>query len=450
MTTAVPEKSILQRYFASSGYEVRLFSWGGDGVFTGVTPDIVLTDSELLDADMYALLRTWGAAIVVLGDRLDVDAVLELRRHGVKDVLPLQLDSEGLAHHLLDIYQRQRATACLYPHAVGQTLRKITQDLRAALASGVTAIHLCGETGTGKEVVAQALASMLSPQGLISVNCGSIQPALLASELFGHCRGAFTDAKTDKLGIIECADNGWLFLDEIASLNQEMQASLLRVLEDGGYRRVGEAKKRVVNIRVLSATNVPIQQLVVRKQFRADLWQRLRELEINLPPLRERGREEIAELVEHFMAQMRAKGTPYLLADSARSVLLDYDWCKGNARELRNCLRSMTIQQVRGMLTIRSFPQWFWEELYGRCKQAYVTCKNIVHGQFSIPFERLTYMLLLHCIEESFHRYGKQSVRQLADRLGLSPSTLSRKLRVLIDHNLISAKRLALYVRIKI
>jgi len=206
-------------------------------------------------------------------------------------------------------------------------------------------VLITGENGTGKEVVAHSLhaVSNRAAKPLVSVNAGALAEGLFESELFGHVRGAFTDAKTDRVGRFELADGGTLFLDEIANVPMTLQPKLLRVLETGEFERVGSSKTRKVNVRVLSATNADLKDDVAAGKFRQDLMFRLNTVEIHVPPLRER-REDIAPLAEHFLrrhSEHYRRGHMWL-TEQALEALRAHGW-PGNVRELDHVIERAVL-----------------------------------------------------------------------------------------------------------
>jgi DNA-binding NtrC family response regulator len=218
-------------------------------------------------------------------------------------------------------------------------------------------VLILGEHGTGKEVVARWLhaSSSRAERPMVAVNLGGIPDGLFESELFGHVRGAFTDAKTDRVGRFELADGGTLFLDEIANLPHPQQAKLLRVLETGEYERVGASRARRADVRVIAATNADIQAEVKAGRFREDLLFRLNTVEIRLPPLRER-RADVPLLAAHFLRRYAARyrKTAKEFATDAMEQLLRHSW-PGNVRELDHAIERAMLMAEGGRVEARDF-----------------------------------------------------------------------------------------------
>jgi DNA-binding NtrC family response regulator len=212
-------------------------------------------------------------------------------------------------------------------------------------------VLITGEHGTGKEVIARTLhsLSLRASKPMVSVNVGALAEGVFESELFGHVRGAFTDARADRVGRFELADGGTLFLDEIANVPMNLQAKLLRVLETGEFERVGSSKTHRVNARVLSATNADLQQKAQEGEFRQDLLFRLNTVEIHLPPLRER-HEDIQPLADHFLRQHSTRYRQSLqdFTKEARDVMLRYSW-PGNVRELDHVIERAVLMSTSGL-----------------------------------------------------------------------------------------------------
>lgn len=214
------------------------------------------------------------------------------------------------------------------------------QDLISKIAPTQSTVLILGESGTGKELVARSIHAMSqrATKPFIAVNCASFSEALLESELFGHEKGAFTDAKSQKRGLAEIADGGTLFLDEMGEIPVHFQAKLLRFLETGEIRRVGGTKDILLSVRILCATNQPLENLVEQNRFRADLYYRLNVLTVNVPALKER-LDDVPLLVINFVAM---QGFQKEFDKSAMELLTSYDW-PGNIRELKNLVERTCI-----------------------------------------------------------------------------------------------------------
>ncbi len=241
-------------------------------------------------------------------------------------------------------------------------MREVFRKIRLYGASDA-AVIITGETGAGKELVAQALhaESARHDKPFAELNCTAISEQLLESELFGHERGAFTGAVREHRGYFERADGGTLFLDEIGDMPLHIQSKLLRVLEDGRVQRVGGERSRQVDVRVVGATNVPLEQAVAEQRFRADLYHRLAVLRIHLPPLRERP-EDIPLLADQFLRQFNSKyqkGVQRLTSEAIR-LLQAYLW-PGNVRELRNVLERVVVEAETEAVGARAFTEWIRE-----------------------------------------------------------------------------------------
>lgn len=241
-------------------------------------------------------------------------------------------------------------------------MREVFRKVRLYGPSDASVI-ITGETGAGKELVAQALheESDRHPKPFAAINCTAISDQLLESELFGHERGAFTGAVREHRGYFERADGGTLFLDEIGDMPLQIQSKLLRVLEDGRVQRVGGEKSHQVDVRIVGATNVPLEQAVAENRFRADLYHRLAVLRIHLPALRERP-EDIPLLADVFLQQFNLKynkGVRRLTGEAVR-LLQSYLW-PGNVRELRNVLERVVVESEAEAISARAFREWIQE-----------------------------------------------------------------------------------------
>jgi DNA-binding NtrC family response regulator len=274
-------------------------------------------------------------------------------------------------------------------------------------------VLLTGENGTGKGTVAQALhaVSLRAGKPLVTVNAGGLSEGVFESELFGHVKGAFTDAKSDRVGRFELADGGTLFLDEIANISLALQAKLLRVLETGEFERVGSSRTRRVNVRILSATNADLHAEVQAARFRQDLLFRLNTIEIMLPPVRER-REDVPLLARHFLQQHAQRYRKRLTGfePAAMQLLLDHTW-PGNVRELDHAVERAVLMAQGDTIAARDLGLRSTRES-GALRLEDMSLED-VEG---------------FLIKKALARYGG-NVSQAAKALGLSRSALYRRLQ---------------------
>ena len=239
-----------------------------------------------------------------------------------------------------------------------EVLRR-TLVMAERFAHSEATVLILGESGTGKSMIARRIhvASARSKGPFVEVNCASLSPTLLESELFGHCKGAFTGAVKDKVGRLESADGGTLFLDEVSELSAEGQAKLLRFLQDKVFERVGEIKTRAVDTRIIAATNRDLCHLIGGEGFREDLYYRLNVAEVLMPPLRSRS-EDIPLLAERFLAQAAARNglsSIPAMEDEVKARIARYNW-PGNVRELQNIIERCVILAGSGRITMEHLP----------------------------------------------------------------------------------------------
>ncbi len=239
-------------------------------------------------------------------------------------------------------------------------MQQIYDIVRKVARSNSTTVLVQGESGTGKELIARALhySSFRKDKLFIEVNCTAIPEALLESELFGYEKGAFTDAKQQKKGLFELADKGTLFLDEIGDMSYNMQAKLLRALEERSFQRVGGISKINVDIRIIASTNKNLKKLLAEGKFREDLYYRLQVVPIMLPPLRER-KEDTMILAKHFIDKFNTefKKKVYKIAPEAERMMLEYDW-PGNVRELKNVIERAVLLECDDVLLPEHLLLW--------------------------------------------------------------------------------------------
>ena len=299
------------------------------------------------------------------------------------------------------------------------SLESIVRNAKMVAATDVTVL-IKGETGTGKELFANAIQreSSRADKPFICLNCAALSESLIESELFGHKKGAFTGAATNKTGLFEAADGGTVFLDEINSLPLSIQAKLLRFLESGECLAVGDTKVYQVNVRIIAATNADLNQQVKAGEFRRDLYYRLDVVPLELPPLARR-LEDIEHLIKHFMAMVADKHgiDPPKFSKSALAVLKQYPW-PGNIRELRNLCERLSILLAGSVVEAEHLPREFFSKHNARELES-----------FTLPDEGLNLESLeKDLIQQALDRAnGNRS--KAAKLLGLSRDTLLYRMR---------------------
>ena len=334
--------------------------------------DLRLGDTSGLDLLPELLARRPDLDVVVITAYATIDTAVEAMRRGARDYLPKPFTPAQIRHVVEQVTDRQRlvrrvaelqsdlATAApeIDLDSAAPAMRSVLDVLPRVAASDATVL-LRGENGTGKGVVARALhaGSARAARPFVTVNCPTLSEELLASELFGHVRGAFTGAVRDQPGRVEAADGGTLLLDEIGEISPGLQAKLLRFLQEREFERVGESETRHADVRILAATNRDLEADVRAGRFREDLLYRLNVVELRLPPLRERP-EDILRLARHFLAffARAAKRPAPELSPAAAQALVGYAW-PGNVRELRNAIERALILWPAPVIQPAAFPE---------------------------------------------------------------------------------------------
>jgi PAS domain S-box-containing protein len=336
------------------------------------------------------------------------------------DVTPFLLANERIA-----LLEEQVKNRDAFGPLVGASvpMQEAFRRIRLAAHSDVT-VFICGESGTGKELAAAAIHSISGrcDRPFIAVNCSAIPESLLESELFGHVKGAFTGADRDKLGLFQAAEGGTLFLDEIGDVSPLLQLKLLRVLQEREVRRVGDANPTRVNVRLITATNRDLKELVASGSFREDFYYRIHVFEIRLPPLRER-REDIPLLARHFIDQLSREYERSVrdIARDALQCLMEHDW-PGNVRELRNALEHAFVTVSGQTISLLDLPAELRERRAPRVVRPGLDADHTPLG----PEDRAERLRIL----DALSRTGGNRT-EAARLLGTSRVTLWKKIRKL-------------------
>ena len=370
-------RALLERMLPAFGYQILAVTSGEEGLdqLAQGQVTVVLLDLDLpgmSGADTLRAIRAMTPApeVVVTSARGTVTAAADVARHGAFDFVPQPYDFKDLNQVLRaahDQAARRRQTLHLeaalrahdpFPEIVGRSagIKRVLALVNKA-ARTLSPVLVQGESGTGKELVARAL-HVNSPRAgapLTIVDCGALQDTLLESELFGHERGAFTGAHGLKHGLLEMANLGTVFLDEIGEMSPATQVKVLRALQSGEFRRIGSNRQIKADIRIIAATNKDLREEAQRGRFREDLYYRIAVIEIHMPPLRERT-EDIPFLVEHFLRVNAYGGRERLqVTPEAMTCLLRYPW-PGNIRELRNVIERLSVLADSQVLTVDALP----------------------------------------------------------------------------------------------
>lgn len=372
-------RHVLMLLLRKEGYKVRCVENGQEALKELLlrTYDLVLTDVRMPVMDGLSLLdeiknrniQTTAIAMSSFGSReLAIDAL----KRGAYDYFNKPFQKEEVLLTLLKAKERlklkreneelrSRATSSgSFQGIIGSSpiMQNIFRTVER-VASFSSTVLISGESGTGKELIARAIHNLSDrAQGpWIPINCGAIPEHLLESELFGHTKGAFTDASSDKKGLFLEADGGSIFLDEIAELPHSLQVKLLRVLQEYEVRRIGESRATKINVRVIAASLKDLKERVEDGTFREDLYYRLNVIHIHLPPLRQR-REDLGMLIEHFInTQNKRQGTSINgVTDEAMDLMLEYGW-PGNIRELQNCIERGVILSTDELIDTSVLPE---------------------------------------------------------------------------------------------
>jgi two-component system response regulator HydG len=399
----------------------------GERQYPLVLLDIYLPDQEGLDGLRRIKELHPSTVVIVLTAHGTIDLAVEAMKHGAYDFVTKPLDFKRLGVLVqralentqlrTEIDYLRRALDEPYSEIIGDDRGlKFVMDLVRRVAPSDTTVLIRGETGSGKEVIARAIHRLSSraQKLMVVANCAAIPHDLMESEMFGHVRGAFTGAVSDHAGFFEAAGTGTLLLDEIGDLDLDLQAKILRVLEDGQFRRVGGSSNLVNRARVIASTHQPLESLMEQGRFREDLYYRLNVLPIHLPPLRER-REDIPEMAHEFLRKACRGRRPDIPALDATTVeaLCAHPWW-GNVRELRNCMERLALTVPRARIRLEDV-------------QPLLVRRPMRKGE---PRVQPLKSLETQAIREALARYDGNRTKA-ASALGIGRRTLQNKLKSL-------------------
>ncbi|HHD63177.1 MAG TPA: sigma-54-dependent Fis family transcriptional regulator [Desulfobulbaceae bacterium] len=424
-------RDLLELVLVEQGYSVKTAGDGMEGMVLWqiMRPDVVLTDLKMPRADGLEVLdfRNRGfqqVPLIILTAFGTVKSAVTAMKHGAFDYLTKPIDND----HLIDVVSRAIADTENTPgvsqicelkteQMIGSSpvMKKVYEDI-VLVGNTRMSVLITGESGTGKELVAKAIHaySEQADSPFIRVNCAAIPRDLLESELFGHCRGAFTGAICDRKGAFSQADGGTLFLDEIGDLPLELQPKLLHAVEEKTIRPVGGAKVQTVDVKIIAATNRNLDKMVQNGMFRGDLYYRLNTFHFPLPPLRSRGKDLI-ELIDYYLEMFCREQKKGALAVSAEALKLlhRYPW-PGNVRELRNVLERIVLTCTNGTITTQMLPEKI---------QAQKDTKNEKNtGSLALPEQEK--QLIVSTLKQAGWNQSES-----ARRLGISRNTLRYRMK---------------------
>jgi DNA-binding NtrC family response regulator len=404
-------------------YDVQTASSGQEALrrFRSERFDLVVTDLKMAGMDGIQLLNELSqidsaTPVIMMTAHGSIDSVKEALRSGAFDYLEKPLDRAKLLEVIREAVSRMRAVDEEIV-GVSDAIQRVKKMIVKVAGSNSTVL-IRGESGTGKERIARAVhkASPRAAERFQAVNCAAINENLLESELFGHEKGSFTGAVTEKKGLFEIADKGTLFLDEIGDLNISMQAKLLRALQEREILRVGGTRPIKVDVRVLAATNRDLEAMVRDNRFREDLYYRLNVIPVTVPPLRQR-RDDTEVMIHYFLKKHGAGASrPMKVSSEAHKMLLDYSW-PGNVRQLESAIERAMLLAEGDEITIEDLPV----EIRSAAQAEGA-------GGFKLPpegisFEDLERSLIIQAMEQT-----GWNITRAAKLLGLSFRTMQYRL----------------------
>jgi len=435
---------ILSRGLAREGFDVTVDHTLAEAMArlkNGEMPGLILTDIYLPDGKGLEILELVKAApqdveVIVMTGNATVQTAVEAMKKGAYDYLLKPFQMEELVHTAQRVFhcrslkaenrfmKEGRRIQFLETGIVGDSarMREILETV-AAVSSSRASVLIEGESGTGKELIAQAIHfnGNRAEKMFVPINCSAMPDNLIESELFGHAKGAFTGANEARQGLFSFAEGGTLFLDEIGDLSHAVQAKLLRVLEDGRVRRVGDYKEVEVDVRIVAATNRDVSAMIHSGEFREDLYFRLAVIPIRVPPLRER-RKDIPILVEHFIKRISGGKAPETrFTAEAMDLFVQYDW-PGNVRELKNILERLAILKRGKVIAPEDLPAEF------RAKEAVVAQADGEVQDYRMEKQKVLKEFHRRIVETALKKHGG-NVSKASESVGLDRGNFQRIMR---------------------
>jgi len=432
----------LDLYLTEEGYTVYTAATGTDGLnaFVKHAPDLVILDIRLPDIDGFTVLEDLreeeeNVKVVMITAYHDMDSTIKAMKGGAFDYIhkPINVEELDMAIRkaLKTLEMEKKISGLLNEPSrsfkVGDIIGNNKEMKEIFKTIGVvsqsrTTVLIQGESGTGKELIAKVIHNNTAPdEPYIAVNCSAIVETLLESELFGHEKGSFTGAVVRKLGKFELARYGTVFLDEISEMSVNLQAKLLRVLQEMDFERVGGKDSIKVNARIITATNKDLKGMVKEGKFRDDLYYRLNIVSIRIPPLRER-REDIPVLVEYLLTKINRELHKKVVgvSEEMMDIFMKYRW-PGNVRELENLLTRAVVVAKSQVLTRGDFPELGEDAVNGaNGKHAEI----VIEPGKNMTLDEVEEQYIRRVIKDNNHR----TKGELCDILGISRPTFERKL----------------------
>ncbi len=441
----------LGKALSEAGYSVETALSGTEAQkrFEDFAPHVVLLDVRLPDANGLELLKEFkqqddDIIVVMITAFADADSAVRALKDGADDYVGKPFDLENIKHIVskalekkrlsqqVDYFRNEIRRKYTYDNLVGNSpaMIQVFKMIKVCAETDAKTVLITGESGTGKELVAKSIHfhSARSEAPFVEINCAAIPENLLENELFGHERGAYTDAGTRHRGIFEAADGGTVFLDEIGDMPLPMQAKILKVIETKKFRRLGGMREVEADVRIIAATNQDLPQMVSDGKFRGDLFFRLNVMNIPLPPLRER-KEDIPALVKYFIERLNEEYNRAIegISDEALNCLMHYDW-PGNVRELRNAVeRAMMLEQGK-ILSVEHFSK----DIVGAAAAGDVSTQQVASGDL-VAFYPGNGKIVLPPEGISLEEVEKELIRQALERYKGNQTKAAKCLRLTRD-----------------